>query len=113
MAIETFDYLMGKNATGYSFVAGFGSKRPMFIHHRPSEADGIDEPYPGFVAGGPNFRLQDRQSLSEAGLAYPSELPAKAYIDAVPSYASNEIAINWNAPCVYMLAFFDNVKGEL
>lgn len=113
MVIETFDYLMGKNATGYSFITGFGSKRPMFIHHRPSEADGIDEPYPGFVAGGPNFRLQDRQSLSEAGLSYPSELPAKAYIDAVPSYASNEIAINWNAPCVYMLAFFDNFKDEL
>jgi endoglucanase len=113
MAIETFDYIMGKNATGYSFITGFGSKRAMFIHHRPSEADGIEDPYPGFVVGGPNFRLQDRHSLAEAGLAYASELPAKAYIDAVPSYASNEIAINWNAPCVYMLAFFDARKGEL
>jgi endoglucanase len=113
LSIETFDYIMGKNATGYSFITGFGSKRAMFIHHRPSEADGIEEPYPGFVVGGPNFRLQDRQSLAEAGLRYPSELPAKSYIDAVPSYASNEIAINWNAPCVYMLAFFDARKGEL
>lgn len=113
VAIETFDYIMGKNATGYSFITGFGSKRPMFIHHRPSEADGIEDPYPGFVVGGPNFRLQDKHSLAEAGLAYASELPAKAYIDAVPSYASNEIAINWNAPCVYMLAFFDARKGEL
>lgn len=111
--IETFDYIMGKNATGYSFITGFGSKRPMFIHHRPSVADGIEEPYPGFVAGGPNFRLQDKQSLAQAGLTYQSELPAKAYIDAVPSYASNEIAINWNAPCVYILAFFDAHKGAM
>lgn len=112
-AVETFDYILGKNAVGYSFVTGFGSQKPMNIHHRPSTADDIEEPYPGFVAGGPNFRLQDKGSLAQAGLSYPSELPAKSYIDAIPSYASNEICINWNAPCVYMLAFFDAHKGDL
>jgi endoglucanase len=113
MAVETFDYLMGKNAVGYSFVTGFGSHRPMHIHHRPSEADGIEAPYPGFVVGGPNFRLQDKGPLEQAGFAYASDLPAKAYIDALPSFASNEICINWNAPAVYMLAFFDAKRQEL
>jgi len=113
LAIETFDYIMGKNAVGYSFITGFGSKQPMHIHHRPSEADGIEEPYPGFVVGGPNGRLQDKGSLAQAGLSYASELPAKSYIDAIPSFASNEIALNWNAPCVYLLGFFDAHKGEL
>ena len=107
LAIESFDYIMGKNAVGYSFITGFGSKKPMKIHHRPSEADGILDPYPGFVVGGPNFRLQDKGSLTQAGFAYASELPAKAYIDEMPSFASNEICINWNAPAVYMLGFFD------
>jgi endoglucanase len=107
LAVESFDYIMGKNAVGYSFITGFGSKRPMFIHHRPSEADGIADPLPGFVVGGPNFRLQDKRNLEASGLAYASEMPAKAYIDVMPSFASNEVCINWNAPAVYMLGFFD------
>lgn len=113
LTIETFDYILGKNAVGYSFITGYGTKQPMNIHHRPSVADGIEAPYPGFVVGGPNFRLQDKGSLAQAGLVYPSDLPAKAFIDAVPSFASNEIAINWNAPCVYLLGFFDAYKDEL
>jgi endoglucanase len=44
---------------------------------------------------------------------YPKNSPAKAYVDQLPSYASNEIAINWNAPCVYLLGFFDAYKEEL
>ena len=113
LVIETFDYIMGKNATGYSFVTGFGSKQALKIHHRPSVADSIDAPYPGFVIGGPNFRLQDIGPLTQAGFAYPSELPAKAYIDEIPSFASNEICLNWNAPCIYVLSFLDAKKGVL
>ncbi|MDZ7607892.1 MAG: glycoside hydrolase family 9 protein [Cyclobacteriaceae bacterium] len=111
-AVESFDYILGKNATGYSMITGFGSKQVMNIHHRPSAADSIAAPYPGFVVGGPNFRLQDKGSLDAAGLHYASELPAKSYIDVVESYASNEICINWNAPCIYMLGFFDHYKSR-
>ncbi len=67
----------------------------MHPHHRPSEADGIVEPVPGLLAGGPNPSMQDK-------CQYPSALPDEAYVDDVCSYASNEIAINWNAPLVYL-----------
>jgi endoglucanase len=30
--------------------------------------------------------------------------PAKDYVDDQASYASNEIAINWQAPLVFLLA---------
>jgi endoglucanase len=30
--------------------------------------------------------------------------PAKAYIDDQEAYAANEVAINWNAPLVFLLA---------
>lgn len=113
LAVETFDYIMGKNAVGYSFITGFGSKRAMRIHHRPSNADGIKDPYPGFVVGGPNDHKQDQAELSKMLFVYPKNSPAKAYVDQLQSYASNEIAINWNAPCVYMLGFFDAYKEEL
>jgi endoglucanase len=94
-ALSNLDYLLGRNATGYCFVTGFGSKSPMHPHHRQSTADGIDEPVPGLLVGGPNPGRQD-------GCKYEFTEPETAYLDAMPAYASNEIAINWNAPLVYL-----------
>jgi endoglucanase len=37
-------------------------------------------------------------------VAYPSKLPALSYLDNMCSYASSEVAINWNAPLVYVTA---------
>ncbi len=95
-ALDNFDYLMGRNATGYSYLTGFGSKTPLHPHHRPSESDGIEEPNPGLLVGGPNPGQQDKCPN------YPSKISDESYIDEVCSYASNEIAINWNAPFVYL-----------
>jgi endoglucanase len=94
-ALSNLDYLCGRNATGYSFITGFGKRSTRKPHHRPSEADGIDEPVPGLLAGGPNPGMQDKCN-------YPFREPETAYIDDYCSYASNEIAINWNAPLVYL-----------
>lgn len=96
-AIGLLDYVLGKNPTDYSYVTGFGHKPPIFIHHRPSESDQIVVPVPGFVAGGAHKGQQDK-------CVYPSNLPAKSYLDDFCSYSTNEIAINWNAPLVYVLA---------
>ena len=89
------DYLLGRNATGYSFVTGIGNKSPMRIHHRPSIADHVYEPVPGLLSGGPNPAKQDRAY-------YEYSDPERAFSDTDASYASNEIAINWNAPAVYL-----------
>lgn len=94
-ALSNLDYLMGRNATGYCFVTGMGSKSPMYPHHRPSVADGIADPVPGLLAGGPNSGRQDK-------CQYEFTEPETSYSDVDCSYASNEIAINWNAPLVYL-----------
>ena len=99
-AEQITDYILGKNATGYSFLTGFGSKKVMNIHHRPSASDGIEAPIPGFIVGGPN---NDKQDIAE--VEYASEYPAKAFADVVASYASNEVCLNWNAPAVYVLGY--------
>ncbi|MCX7725250.1 MAG: glycoside hydrolase family 9 protein, partial [Chitinispirillaceae bacterium] len=109
-ALDMLDYLIGRNPTGYCFVTGYGDKSPMFIHHRPSAADSIKEPVPGFLVGGPNPALQDTTSCG--GNYYPSKLPALAYIDSVCSYASNEIAINWNAPFVFLVGAIEAIYGR-
>lgn len=102
---ESLDYLFGKNATGYSMVTGFGYQQVLFPHHRASGADGIPEPVPGFVIGGPNSERQDHISKTEWGVEYPHLEPAKSYVDLEGSWASNEVCINWNAPLVFSLAF--------
>ena len=105
-ALQDVDYLLGRNATGYCYVTGFGTKSPMHPHHRISEADGIVEPFPGMLVGGPNPGQQDKGS----GLVYPSNYPDESYIDNMGSYASNEIAINWNASLVSLLCWIDAEK---
>ena len=102
-AQSNFDWVLGKNPNGYSFVTGFGDITPMHIHHRPSEADAVVEPLPGWVSGGPN-----PENKEDCGAeAYLSPYPAKAFIDQLCSYATNEIAINWNGVFVYVSVALD------
>jgi len=69
-------------------------------HHRPSGADKNAEPWPGLLSGGPNAGRQD-VALKKLPEGLP---PARVYVDAQESYASNEIAINWQAELVFLLA---------
>jgi endoglucanase len=100
------DYILGVNATGYSFVTGFGENAFRYPHHRPSYADGIDDPVPGLVSGGPNKNFQDRtcKELLPAGI--PS---AKAYIDHTWTASANEIAIYWNSPAIFVASYFNSL----
>ena len=61
---------------------------------------------PGLLVGGPNPGQQDKMSSQ---LTYPSNEPDESYIDHEGSYASNEIAINWNATLVGLIGWLDNV----
>jgi endoglucanase len=107
-AQSALDYVLGRNALAMSFVTGFGAVSPMHPHHRPSEADGIDSPVPGWLVGGPNPGQQDRKDCG--AVSYRSAVPALSYLDNICSYASNEVAINWNAPLVYVAAALQSLQ---
>ncbi|MCE6991731.1 glycoside hydrolase family 9 protein [Dyadobacter sp. CY323] len=102
-ALGNLDYLLGRNATGFCFLTGFGSKRVMHPHHRLSIADEIADPIPGLLSGGPNPGQQDKCTT------YTSKFADESFTDDDCSYASNEIAINWNAPMVYLAAAIENL----
>ncbi|MEO8111097.1 MAG: glycoside hydrolase family 9 protein, partial [Ginsengibacter sp.] len=104
-ALTNVDYLLGRNATGYCFVTGVGNKPTMRPHHRPSVADGIEDPVPGLLAGGPNPGMQDHAY-------YKFREPETAYSDTDAAYAANEIAINWNAPAVYLFNAVEALAKE-
>lgn len=105
-AVAALDYLLGRNATGYAFVTGFGARPPRFPHHRPSAADTVAAPVPGFLVGGPNPGQQDHCP------GYPSRVPALSYVDSTCAYAANEVAINWNAPLAYLAAAIDAIYSR-
>ena len=92
------DYLLGRNPLDMSFLTGWGVKQPMDPHHRPSKGDTVVAPVPGMLVGGPNSSADDC-----AKKYIDKDAPAKSYYDANCSYATNEVAINWNAPFAYLL----------
>jgi endoglucanase len=98
-AADNLHYLLGRNAFSLSFVTQVGTNSVHHPHHRPSGADRNAEPWPGLLTGGPNARRQD-----SALKALPDLPPAMVYADDQESYASNEVAINWQAMLVFLLA---------
>ncbi len=105
-ALANLDYILGRNASGYSYITGYGSKTPMHPHHRPSVADGVVDPIPGLMVGGANPGMQDK-------IKVPSTVPDEAYIDDDRAYAVNEIAINWNAPFAYLANAMEALQNQL
>ncbi len=92
------DYILGRNPLDRSYLTGYGVNPTMNPHHRPSQADGIDAPVPGMIAGGPNASADDCAKTYNNPNA-----PARSYYDNSCSYATNEVAINWNAPFAYVI----------
>ncbi|HDQ44453.1 MAG TPA: endoglucanase [bacterium] len=84
--LDAAGHLFGRNVYGRSFVTGLGHRPPMHPHDRRSGADGVEPPWPGYVVGGGHS--------------------ATDWQDAESDYRTNEIAINWQAALVYLLAGF-------
>ncbi|NEP13981.1 MAG: glycosyl hydrolase family 5 [Symploca sp. SIO2C1] len=92
-AVEQLDYLLGRNHFNLSFITGVGSNSVQHVHHRIAEAQNIV--IPGLVVGGPNTNAQD-------GIA-PKGLGPLSYLDDARSYATNENAIDYNAPVIALM----------
>ncbi len=108
-ALKALDYLLGKNPMDMSYVTGMGIKSPMHPHHRPSQADTVVAPVPGMLVGGPHLGLDDVNTSVTNGdfgggcsTNYSTGFVATTYLDNTCSYATNEVAINWNAPLAYL-----------
>lgn len=110
-ATKVLDYLLGKNPLDMSFVTGYGTKSPMMPHHRPSTADGVKDPVPGMIVGGPQPGGEDIGSQTWECKDYRTGKPATSYTDNRCSYATNEVAINWNAPFAYLAGAIEAINA--
>ncbi|NLU78776.1 glycosyl hydrolase family 5 [Micromonospora sp. HNM0581] len=103
-AVQTMDYILGRNALNVSYVTGWGEHTAQNQHSRifgfqldPT----MPKPPAGSIAGGPNAALQNpfvEQLL--AGCA-----PMFCYVDDIASYSTNEVAINWNSALAWIASF--------
>jgi endoglucanase len=99
-ARDNLHYLLGRNAFSLSWVTQVGEHSFQHPHHRPSGDGKHAQPWPGLLSGGPNANRQD-----DVLKALPANTPpARVYSDQLASYASNEVAINWQASLVFLLA---------
>ncbi len=98
------DYILGCNILNQCYITGFGSKTVHFPHHRLSAADGVDEPVPGMVAGGPNHDMQDEVAKRLFDTNTP---PVACYSDDEAAFSLNEAATYWNAAVLLMINYFN------
>ena len=99
-AAMQLDYILGVNATGYSYITGTGSLCVNYPHHRPAHADKVEECIPGLVSGGANSRLDDKFARALIPKGTP---PMKCFSDNMECYSLNEVTIYWNSPAVFLL----------
>lgn len=106
-AERCLNHVLGQNATGFCYVTGFGTRPTQDPHHRLSFSHPKGT-LPGFLAGGPN---RERQDEGVDGVKYPKNVSAdESYLDFRPSYASNEVTINWNVTLFALTAGIDALQ---
>ncbi|MFU8873722.1 glycoside hydrolase family 9 protein [Micromonospora sp. SL4-19] len=103
-AVQTADYLLGRNALNVSYVTGWGEHAAQNQHSRlyGHQLDpNLPHPPAGSLAGGPNAALQDPYA---ANLLAGCQ-PMFCYVDDINSYSTNEVAINWNSALAWLASF--------
>ena len=107
--IDVMDYMLGRNPLDQSFISGFGA-RPMQNPHHRFWAHSLDAhlppPPPGVISGGPN---NGRPADDVARTMGPCA-PMRCWRDDARAYSLNEVAINWNAPLVWVAAYLDDTR---
>ncbi len=109
-ALGNLHYLLGRNCFGACWVTNLGVRPYQHPHHRPSIADEIVAPWSGMLSGGPNSSGGD--PIADQ---LPRAAPMRVWVDDDRAYSVNEVAINWNASLVFLLAaaITNQSKGKI
>ena len=105
--VAALDYVLGRNPLDQSYVTGHGDRPMRNPHHRfwaPSADPAYPAPPAGVLSGGPNnTAMSDPVAETMRGACAPQ----KCWRDDIGAFTQNEVAINWNAPFVWVMAFLD------
>lgn len=96
-----YDFLLGLNPQGISFVTGVGAQRVRHVAHLYARAAQHD--IAGLLVGGANGLAQDQ--IAPKGQALYS------YIDNDQAYSVNEYAIDYNSALIGLIGLLDATAG--
>jgi len=103
--VAAMDYVLGRNPLDQSYVTGFGDRPMRHPHHRfwaQSANPAWPAPPAGVLSGGPNnTNMGDPVAETMRGHC----LGQTCWRDDYRAFTQNEVAINWNAPFVWVAAF--------
>ena len=105
--IDGMDYLLGRNPLAQCYVTGYGDMPLRNPHHRfwANQKDAsFPKAPPGVMVGGPNSSARDPIAREASLRGRPAQ---RCFVDHIDSWATNEVAINWNAPLAWVAAFLD------
>jgi endoglucanase len=110
--VDVVDYLLGRNPLDRSFISGYGA-RPMQNPHHRFWARSLDPqfppPPPGALSGGPNnSNMSDEVAMKLRGKCAPQS----CWSDDIRAFSLNEVAVNWNAPLVWVAGYLSKPEGQ-
>ncbi|MFC7815028.1 glycoside hydrolase family 9 protein [Streptomyces sp. NPDC057367] len=103
-ALQSMDYILGRNALNMSYVTGYGEVNAHNQHSRwyAKQLDPtLPAPPDGTLSGGPNSNIQDPYAQSKL----QGCVAQFCFIDDIQSWSTNEHTINWNAALARMASF--------
>lgn len=104
---DSMDYILGRNPLDQSYVSGYGSRPAKNPHHRfwahQNDASSPIVP-PGVLVGGPNsVSFSDPVAVRLKGKC----VGQTCWTDDIGAWTLNEIAVNWNAPLLWVTSVLD------
>lgn len=106
--LRGIDYILGRNALNISYVTDFGTVSSQNMHSRwftHALDPALPPPPPGTIAGGPNSQDWTWDPVAIRLFGNQGCAPQFCYVDDVESYATNELAINWNSALAWVASF--------
>ncbi|PWI10131.1 glycosyl hydrolase family 5 [Streptomyces sp. NWU339] len=103
-ALQSMDYILGRNALNISYVTGYGEVNAHNQHSRwyARQLDpALPNPPVGTLSGGPNSSIQDPYAQSKL----QGCVGQFCFIDDIQSWSTNEHTVNWNAALTRMASF--------
>jgi len=91
LASDQVHWFFGRNPLAQTYVTGSYPSAIQHPHFRPVSSGAIELPA-GFLAGGPN---SENLAGDPTGAQFVQEAPMHRFVDDVESFATNEVAINW------------------
>jgi len=104
--VDVMDYLLGRNPLDQSYISGWGARPMQNPHHRfwaHSRDPNLPGPPPGVLSGGPNSTSLMADPVGPGLRGHCA--PMACWRDDIRAFSMNEVAINWNAPLVWVAAW--------